>query len=118
MHTGLEVILVPGYILHMWNDQMSGSKAGNTWKGFQNNKYKIDTKGTELLPTMTHSYDLWPWEVHKSKQIGLNWKDIFYLSTSQKVLHIHARNFTQLIVTPNMVCCDSSVLIRQIATEL
>ena len=49
MHTCLEVILVPGYILHMWNDQMSGSKAGNTWKGFQNNKYKIDTRGTDLF---------------------------------------------------------------------
>ena len=44
-----KTILVPGYIFHMWNDQMSGSKAGNTWKGFQNNKYKIDTKGTELF---------------------------------------------------------------------
>ena len=46
-----------GYVLHMRNDQMSGSKAGgNTWKGFENNKFKIDTKGAKLLPTMTHNY--------------------------------------------------------------
>ena len=96
----------------------SGFNAGNKWKASQNNKLKIDTNGTWQLRTMTHSYDLWPGEVHKSKYIGLNCKDIFNLPTSQKVLHIHAWNFTQLIVTPNMVCCESWVLIRQIATEL
>ena len=37
----------------MRNDQMAGSQAGNTWKGFQNSKFKIDTKGREPLPTTT-----------------------------------------------------------------
>ena len=43
----------------MKNDQMSGSKAGNTRKGFQNDdKFEIDTKGAELLPTLSHIYDI------------------------------------------------------------
>ena len=40
-----------GYVL-------SVSKAGNTWRKFQNDKFYIDTEGTELLPTMTHNYDI------------------------------------------------------------
>ena len=43
---------------HEKHNQMSGLKAGMTWKVLQNDKFRIDTKGTELLSTMTHSYDI------------------------------------------------------------
>ena len=53
----------------MSNDQMAGSQAGNTWKGFQSSKFNIVTKGRELLPTMTlHTATtcevMWPGDVH------------------------------------------------------
>ena len=53
----------------MRNDQTADSQAGNTWKGFQNSKFNIDTKGRELLPTMTlltatTCQVMWPRDVH------------------------------------------------------
>ena len=52
-------MLVPGHVLPIKNDQMSDSKAGNTQEAFQNNnKFKIDNKGADLLPTLSHIYDI------------------------------------------------------------
>ena len=110
-------------VLYMRNDLMSASKAGNTWKALQNDKFKIDSKGTELLLTMTHTamtvQVIWPGNVHKSKQIGIIWREILYLPTCQKVLRIHPYNFAQLIYWYRRWCwCASLVWIRKIATEL
>ena len=60
----------------MRNDQMAGSQAGNTWKGFQNSKFNIDTTGRELLPTMTHSYNM---SGHVTRRCALkqtNWPNL------------------------------------------
>ena len=45
-------------MFYMSNGQMSDSKAGNSSKPFNNNSSKIETKGMELLPIMTYSYDI------------------------------------------------------------
>ena len=49
-----------------------------------NNKIKIDTKGIELLPTMTRSYDITGHVTGRGElKAGVIWRDIFYLQISR-----------------------------------
>ena len=92
MNLATALSMVPGYVLQMRNDQLPASKAWNTQKAFQNNRFKIDTKGKEILPTMTHSYAIAGHVTRKDslKQANLtNLEGHFLSAYISKVLRIH-----------------------------
>ena len=98
--------------------QEAGLKPRNPRAVFPNDKFEIHTKAVELLSAaeilrpqylwsaVINSYDIKGYvtgEVHKSKQISLIPKGIFYPPSSQNIMVINPLHFQQLIKTLNMV---------------
>ena len=73
----------------MRNDQMLGFKAGYD---FQNDKVKVDTKGTEHLPTMTNNYDITGHVTRRGAKKQANWPTL----EGQFLINLHLKNLSRM----------------------
>ena len=87
----------------MRNDQMLGFKAGNSLNNFQNNKFKVDTKGTENLPTMTNNYDITGYVTRRGAKKQANWPSL----EGQFLINLHLKNFSRMSMNLHTTNCDT-----------